>query len=363
LLSLHAYGQSLTYRPGHGIRIASSDNQWSLRTLGYIQSTFTYLPEQQNGVVSNEFFIRRARLDIIFDYLDKYQVFFELDGRGNRTELVLAQVEFEYARNHSILAGKFITPFSPENNRSSRELSTVERYSALNSLFLLPTLDTQYGIMISGTPGSYEYYLSVTNGNGKASDNIRENNNAKDIQARVVREFSSAVQAGLAFHYSREQIQTLSLYSHTFHPFNSARISGGRIGWLLDFEYQRAAVFVRGEGYQYRYQNPLSPQQQVRYFRGGYGEVGYFLFGDRTEGFQLIGRYEQAAYIRVHASLRGPRFLHSFILGHNWYKDGIFRLQTNFVYDVADQTSVIPESRFEGKHNTMDVLMMLQIKF
>jgi phosphate-selective porin OprO and OprP len=205
LLSSFGYTQSLSYKPGDGIRLSSDEEEWSFRLLGYVQSTFTYHNEGRNDAVQNSFFVRRARLDFIFDYLDKYQIFFELDGRGSRTELVLAQVDVEYFDNQKIQAGKFITPFSPENYRSSKGLSTVERYSGINSMFLLPALDTQYGIMFYGSFFSLDYYFSITNGNGKASDNLKEDNNAKDFQLRLAYSFSKELKIGGSINLSDEK--------------------------------------------------------------------------------------------------------------------------------------------------------------
>ncbi len=44
--------------------------------------------------------------------------------------------------------GKFTTPFSFENFRSSRAIDTIERYIALNAMFSVPALDVQTGGML-----------------------------------------------------------------------------------------------------------------------------------------------------------------------------------------------------------------------
>ncbi|NIR66573.1 MAG: hypothetical protein GWO10_23065, partial [candidate division Zixibacteria bacterium] len=170
-----------------------------------------------------------------------------MDARGNRTEMVLAQFDIRYFNNHKLQVGKFITPFSPENTRSSRSLSSVERYSGLNSIFLLPGLDTQYGMMFYGQFPRFEYYASITNGNGKASANIRENNDAKDFQGRLVYKVNDQLRFGGSLNYTDEASQTLKLVDHTFNSFNEAKIYGERVGYLLDFQYNRNPFLLRAE--------------------------------------------------------------------------------------------------------------------
>ena len=358
-----ALPQSLSYKPGGGIHLFSEQEQWKLRLLGYVQSTYTVHAVNENEAVSNEFYIRRARLDFIFDYKDRYQIFVELDARGKRTEMVLAKFDIRYFQKHKLQIGKYITPFSPENTRSSRSLSTVERYSGLNSMFLLPALDTQYGVMFHGEIHKFNYFLSVTNGNGAAALNIRENNNAKDFQGRLVYRFNSQMHVGGSVNYSREEAQRLMLVDHTFNPFNAAQIRGRRFGYLFDFEYRPNFFSLRGEVFQYHFSEALSEEQQIRKFFGGYGEAGYFLFGNKTDGLQLLGRLETAQYRQTHFSLEGPSKMYSFILGNNWYKDDIFRLQINLIYELADKNSALQNTRFTGRDSAFEILTMLQLKF
>jgi phosphate-selective porin len=358
----NGFAQSLSYKPGTGLKLSSDVEEWSFRLLGYVQSTFSYHNENQNNAVQNSFFVRRARLDFIFDYLDKYQIFFEIDGRGSRTELVLAQFDIEYFDNHKIQVGKFITPFSPENYRSSRGLSTVERYSGNNSMFLLPALDTQYGIMFYGSFSPLEYFFSITNGNGKASDNIKEDNNEKDFQFRLAYALSSELKIGGSINLSTEELQTLKLADHTFESFNNVSINGKRFGYLADAEYNANPVLIRGEIFQYNFTESLSEENRIKYFFGGYGELGYFLFGNTSDGVQLIGRFETSRFFETYNLFTGPTQLNSYILGANWYQNNIFRLQVNIIYEKADRKSLL-EGRYSGKDSDILLLTMLQLKF
>lgn len=355
------FSQQLTYKPGGGVQFY--DDSWMFRMLGYVQSTFTYHQFSQNDNVQSSFFVRRARVDLIFDFLEKYQIFFEFDGKGSRTELVLAQVDVIFHKSAKLRVGKFITPFSPENLRSSRGLSTVERYSALNSLFLLPALDTQYGLMFFGSFRKLQYYLSIANGNGKASANIKEDNNAKDFQGRLTYQLLKSMIVGGSVNYSKEEKQQLNLVDHTFENYSIANIAGERLGYLADFEFLKNAYLFRGEFFQYHFSNDLSETNQLKQFAGGYLELGYFLFGNLADGLQLISRGETARYYERDVSLKRPSILDSYLLGANWYMDNIFRFQLNFILENANEESGLTNSRFEGKDHNFEVLSMLQIKF
>lgn len=354
--------QQLDYKPGGGLTVESVEEQWKIQLLGYVQSTFTYHTVQEENSVDNEFFVRRARLDFILDLHEKYQWFIELDGRGSRTELVLAQFDIRYHPRHTIRVGKFITPFSPENNRSSRALTTVERYNALNSMFLLPALDTQYGVMFMGKFTRIRYFLSVTNGNGKASANVRENNNAKDFQLRLSNQSSDAFSFGGSINYSNELSQSLGLYDHTFKPINQVPISGERFGYLLDAHYTKNRLLLRGEYFQYHFLDDLSQDLMIDGFAGGYAELGYFLSGDTREGFQLIGRFENAQYLMDQQAIPGAHVLRSYILGHNWYLDGLFRLQTNIIFEAADGEDSVSAGRWGDEKSGVIFLIMAQVK-
>ncbi len=158
--------QTLTYVPGGGLHLNSAKNDWQFLFTGYLNNIYSFHNVDQNNSVQSSFYVHRARTDFAFDYLNDYEIFFEFDAAGQRTQMVLAQLQAKLFADNKILIGKFINPFSPENNRSTSGLSTIERYSGLNSMFLLPALDTQFGIMFFGSASNLNYYLSVTNGNG-----------------------------------------------------------------------------------------------------------------------------------------------------------------------------------------------------
>jgi hypothetical protein len=216
--------------------------------------------------------------------------------------------------------------------------------------------------MFMGNFDKFKYYLSITNGNGKASDNLSENNNFKDLQFRLDYKVNDNILLGASLNLANEELQEIKLVDHTFESYNSARIQGKRTGILGHAEYQNNKILIRSEAFSYIFDNELSPDHQIASFVGGYGELGYFLFGNNIDGLQLIGRYEKALIDEYHPSLTGPTSLNTYLFGPNIYLDGIFRLQFNVVYEKANAASLLNE-RFENKDNNLQLLTMLQIKF
>ena len=356
---------AVSYKPGGGLSFDFPDQQARFRLLAYLQAKHDLHLTAENDATQTLFSIRRTRFDFILDYKDTYQFFVEIDGRGRRTELVLAQLDVWYADNHGVEIGKFITPFSPEDNRSSRGLSTIERYSALNSLFLLPTIDTQIGLMFMGRllDDELKYWLSISNGNGKASDNLPEDNDAKDVQLRLDYRISDNVNITGSVNYAEEMPQPLRLVDHTFNAFNSVTVAGERLGYLAAAEYVNGPFLARGEWFQYHFdESSLDSLHQLERFWGGYGELGYFLYGNTTDGLQLITRYERTQYEDIIAGLNGPTALHSAILGGSLYLDGLLRIQLNAIYEKANRSVVAEGSRFEGRDDALQILTTFQIK-
>ncbi len=357
------YAQDITYKPGNGLHISSANNDWDFLFSGYINSIYAFNNISDNNTIQNSFNVHRARIDLGFNYLDNYDLFFEFDAAGQRTEMVLAQIQARIISSNYLLAGKFINPFSPENNRSTSALSTIERYSGLNSMFLLPALDAQFGIMLYGTASNLGYYLSITNGNGEAAQNINENNNSKDVTARIEYKVSPNFGLGSSLDYSKEESQNLSLLDHTFESFNNANVYGKRFGYLGDFWFIANPVLFRGELFQYNFNASLSNGNEVKNFLGGYLETGYFLFGNVNDGVQLIGRFETARYGKTIQFFPGPTELNSYILGTNWYSNTIFTFQVNLIYEEANKNSVLRSTRLSNRNNEFEILSTVQLKF
>ena len=357
------YCQTIAYKPGNGLHITSANKYWDFLFSGYINSIYSFHNVIENNAIQSNINVHKARIDLGFDYLNDYDLFFEFDAAGQRTEMVLAQIQARIFSSNYLLAGKFINPFSPENNRSISGLSTIERYSGLNSMFLLPALDAQYGLMFFGSTLSLNYYLSITNGNGEAAQNIGENNSSKGVTARLEYKTSQSFGFGASIDYTKEEAQQLNLVDHTFDSFSTANVYGKRLGYLVNFEYADNPYLFRGEVFQYNFNESLSSSNDVKNFLGGYLETGYFLFGNKNNGVQLIGRFETARYGKTIYNFIGPTVLNSYLLGTNWYANTIFTFQLNLIYEDANRSSLIPLTRLTNRNNEFEILSTVQLKF
>ncbi len=363
MIAQNIYSQTIAYKPGNGLHISSTNNDWDFLFAGYINSIYSFHNVNENNAVQNNLNVHRARIDLGFNYLNDYNLFFEFDAAGQRTEMVLAQIQAKLFYANYLLAGKFINPFSPENNRTTSGLSTIERYSGLNSMFMLPALDAQYGLMYFGSASNLKYYFSLTNGNGEAAQNISENNNSKDVTARLEYKTSPNFGFGASIDYTKEETQQLNLADHTFDSFSIANVNGKRLGYLGNFEYNENPYLFRGEMFQYNFNEGLSLSNEVKNFLGGYLEAGYFLSGNNNDGVQLIGRFETARYGKTIDNFTGPTVLNSYLLGTNWYANTIFSFQLNLIYENANKNSVIPLTRLTSRSDEFEILSTVQLKF
>lgn len=366
ILMLVSWGraQEAHYQPGQGIRWQDADSTWRFQMMGYLQATAHGYLKTINSSPSNEFFVRRAVTDIVFTYLQRYRFFMELDARGeNRYEMIIAQIDIQYADGHHMVAGKYMTPFSPENHRTSRALTTVERYSALNSLFKMPAMTSQYGLLLYGRWQPIDYYLGVCNGNGSAGKNIREDNYAKEWQTRLVWHIRPDLKAGAGFDYSRETNQPLGLYDHTFSVYSRDTVRGRRYGYLAEWEWTPESWLCRMEALYFIFPDPYRAEKRIQAFRGGYLEWGWFMTGHAARGFQWIGRYEHAEVLKPYGGFKGPKMVRSFLVGFNWHMNPLLRLQMNMIHDRFDRRIVNRESRYSGRRSGTMVLSMLQMMF
>ena len=230
-------------------------------------------------------------------------------------------------------------------------------------MFKLPSMTSQYGVMLNGKISAFDYYLGFINGNGTTSKNILEDNTAKEIQARVRWNVNPDLKCGAGFDYSRENQQALGLWDHTFEIYSRDTISGRRLGYLLEFDYAVKKWSFRGEGIHFFFSDRFRFEKRIRQFYGGYVETGYFLSGNAKQGFQLIGRLERAQFLKTLDGFSGPKRSDSFIIGYNWYFNELLRWQTNVIHDRLDRKVIISDSRYNGRKDGYQILSMLQMKF
>ncbi len=340
--------------PGGAGFLAEGKN-FTFRHLGYIQAQGSIFDSALNRPDGNgDFSVRRARFDFITTLYSDYTLFFEFDaGVGT-----VAAVDSDFSMveggiriklledSLQVAAGKFITTFSRENFRSSRSLDTIERYIALNSMFLLPALDAQFGVMAYGKLGKDKklgYYLGVYNGNGLGRANLSDNNSDKEIQVRLTYDVHKQFRLGLAFDYSNEEPQTLSLADLGFVRYVSVPVNGERFGGTWDAAYETGRLSLRMEGLAFRFESPLGHVGLI----GGFVQPGYFILGKASGGLETLVRME-AAHLDAPTGSNGDT-LWGITPGINWFINSNVRLQANFTAHYLNGPSQLlgfPENRW-----------------
>ena len=335
---------SVGLKPGGGGYFIQGDD-YSFRLLGYAQavgSLYDSRLDREDG--NGDFSIRRARIDFLADFLEDYQLFIEFDGGvasgtpgSSDFGLVEARLNWKVMGDAlQLRLGKFTTPFSQENYRSSRDIDTVERFLALNSLFLLPAFDPQFGAMVHGQIGADQtlgYFLGVFNGNGRANDNFSDSDDHKEMIAKLTYS-ETGFSAGLAFDYTNEGAQTLSLADLAFDRYVSVPVEDRRVGVDADLYWERDRWSVRAEGVAFRFDSPDDDHADLI---GGFVQPAYFLSGNRSKGLQLLLRAEMA---RLSADTgEDGDTLYSATLGANWFVNPNVRVQFNGILQYFDGSS------------------------
>jgi hypothetical protein len=355
---------------GGGVFVKSPDGKALFRLYGYAQPTFTYT-DRDNGAAFEEtdFRVRRARLDFAADYDERYKLFVEIDAApSDGTALVEAYGQAAYVRDrHYLRFGKFITPFSAENLRSSRALDTVERYLALNAMFGLPALDVQFGPMLWGYADSAKkvaYFLGVWNGNSSAGasvvsgqrGNARDNNGAKNVQGRVNVKWTDALTTGAAFDVDKEEAQTLTLASYSGSRFIGIPVTGDRRGWDVDAHWKRGRLNLDSEWLHSDFQDSDAA------LAGGFAQAAFWARGSEANGgVQPLLRVERADLSgRALLGIDG-RKVDAVTAGANLWFNGWTRWQINFIGEHFDGKGNGPFKSGSGWRPT--VLNQLQIKF
>ncbi len=349
---------SVGFTPGGGGFYLQQDD-FELRLLGYIQAMGSLFDAPLGA--PNDFSLRRARLDVIVQFYEDFQFLLEVDGApDDRSALVVARLDWEIAGDRlKMRAGKFVTQFSTENARSSRSIDTVERYLALNSLFLLPALDTQYGVLLHGRAGSEKrvgWSVGVYNGNGSAGANVRDNNDSKELQAKLRYRIQEGLRTSLAFNFSREERQTLSLVDVGFNRFVSVPVQGERYGFGGDVAWKTGRWRLRAEGIGVRFDGVN--QSSVGLY-GGFVQPSVFLAGTHDEGVEALLRLETSV-LDPDTGANGDA-LYGVTTGINWFVNPNVRLQVNPGLTYFNGPSA--EQGVEESNLFPSLLTELQFKF
>jgi len=355
---------------GGGLFVKSPDGKTLFRLYGYAQPQLTLTDEDNgNSFEESDFRVRRARVDFTVDYEERYKLFVEYDGGpSDGTSLVEAWAQAAYVKDrHYVRVGKFITPFSAENLRSSRALDTVERYLALNAMFSLPALDVQFGPMLWGhfdAGKKVGYFLGVWNGNASAGagvvngqrGNARDNNGDKEVQGRVNVKWTDAFTTGAAFDLDKEEAQTLTLASYSGGRFIVLPVTGDRRGWDLDAHFRKGRLSLDSEWLSADFEDT-----EAR-LSGGFAQAAFWVRGSEAKGgVQPVLRAELSELTGDALDAIDGRRVVAVTAGANVWFNGWTRWQINAIGEHFDGRGNGSFKAGSGWRPT--VLSQLQIKF
>lgn len=299
---------------GGGFFWASPDQSFLFKMLGYVQVNHMWMDNQDARIranggkpISNDFYIRRARLDFSATVYKNTELFVEFEGgvpTSGSSQSDFAMIEAKI--NHRIVDpfqlrfGKFVAPFSNENAyRSSRALDTAERYAAVNTLIGSPALESQIGAMAYGNWAKkrYDYALGVFNGNNSTVQNYRDDNSQKNVVGHFTwkpRAAKAGPMSGLSFglgwDWDRSLTQTLTLRTLAGTSMSSLSVKGDRLGFSPDMYIPVGKwLEIRGEGLFERFNDSRAN------LYGGFGQVLWNVFKtEKGMGFSPLVRAESA---------------------------------------------------------------------
>lgn len=343
---------------GGGFFFTSPDEKIQFRLLGYAQAVGTLVNEDfENTFGSGDARVRRARVGWLMTFDKTYELFIEYDGVPQTGNLVEARLNWMLRGDDlQLRAGKFVVPFSEEGWRSSRAYDTVERFIAINSMYGLPALDTQIGVMVHGQvlrDNRLTYYAGVWNGNASAAENNRDNNSAKEYQAKVIWRFTPALRAGVGVDFTDEERQTLRLNSLTGTRYAAVQVEGKRSGLDADFFFERGPLSFRGEAMHVEFGSGDAT------LSGAFLQSGYFVSGNYDRGFQPLVRIERAV-VDDSGTASGKSSIDALTAGFQWFVSNNVRLQVNGIVENFNHDAGIAV-RDEGIKPSL--LTELQIRF
>ncbi len=350
---------------GGGVFVKSEDGNSLFKLYGYAQPQLTATVKSQNletpsgDMQYGDMRVRRARIDFLATYQNRSTLFLEYDGAPSSATLVEAWTQYAYVDGlHYARAGKFVSPFSAEDMRSSRALITVERYIALNSISGLPAINTQFGLMLWGYLNSAKqvrYMAGVFNGNSNAGvgGNSRDNNGYKDWVTRMDWMPNTQASVGISAEYDREKAQTLGLKSLSGASFASYPVFGDRQAATIDFSYNFGKQALAGE------MLVASFQDSHNMLHGGYLQASHWAIGSEDSGgVQPVIRMEYAAIGDEEAALVWDKPIVAVTVGANLWANGWTRLQLNLVNEYN-----LKKGSYSEKAYRPTLLGQFQVKF
>lgn len=172
---------TVEYGPG-GLAVSSPDKRYSLRMRAYAQIDNRSFLDNSNTSNVDQFLIRTARPIIEATFDKDFSARLMFDFANNQSRLLDAYAEYKPDTAIGVRLGKFKVPLGIERWQSEQEIEFTERGLTTN---LVPSRDL--GAMAFGDilPQQLEYHLSYTNGTADLGDSSGDNDNGKELTARL----------------------------------------------------------------------------------------------------------------------------------------------------------------------------------
>jgi len=172
-------GATLSFEPGKGLVIESTDHRFGFLITAYIQLLATFARDPRaSTTLSHAFEIRRAHLRLLAHVFSEHNKMFinlgfsprglqVVDGHPTKTPLFDWGFEFDHLRNATFRAGQYRVPFSRERRVPITDLEFVDR-SLANFEF---NLDRDVGFDIRSDDiaglGRLRYDVGIFTGEGR----------------------------------------------------------------------------------------------------------------------------------------------------------------------------------------------------
>ncbi|MGB4781312.1 porin [Candidatus Methylomirabilis sp.] len=384
------------YEPGKGFFLKSADGQFNLSLRGYAQNwmhvegarneeAFPSVVDGQNVTAAglkrhdqSTFRLRRTRIIVSGQVFTDFGFFIEseISGGAIGTRLEEGWGSYTYAPWAKVTVGQYKPRFGLEMLTSARDLDFAERAVIARSL----SPDQELGATVEGTLKLANmlpvyYGVGIYNGCGRVDQCAIDNDGKKEFTGRVAvsplmpfgtltiglnadhRTFRMVRDTGATDANSVTRPGPVGSGFETFNPVgptgvrlagngvggtqNGFRINGDRVTGGGDLVFDFYPFVIKGEyAYASQERDKLGAggtNLDHLIMQGGYGSIGYWLFGTKRNGLLTNLRYEhvrvddnKGAFTPAAANER-PMELRSGTLGLTWYVNPSVRLRGNYI--------------------------------
>jgi phosphate-selective porin OprO/OprP len=413
------------YEPGKGFFLKSADGQFQLRLSGYTQTWMQVEgargEEGFPGVVDGQdvtaaglarhdpstFRLRRTRLLVAGQVFNDFGFYIEPEIAAGSigTRLQQGWVSYTYAPWAKAFFGQRKPRFGLEEITSARDLDFAERTVVTRAL----APGQQLGATVEGTLKLLTipvyYGVGIYNGCGRVDQCAIDNDGKKEFTGRVAMSPTmpfGTLTIGLNADHRTFRIvrgngatdpNSVTRVVGGFENFNPVgptgvrlagnsvggtqdgfRINGDRVAGGGDLVFDLYPFILKGE---YLYASQERHALDVGgtnldnlIMQGGYGSIGYWIFGNKQKGLLTNLRYEHFRVDDNHDAFtpaavnERPMELRSGTLGLNWFVNPNVRLRGNYILtDLRPGRNAVGMSNSEHGELAHQGIVELQVQF